>query len=276
MLAGVVQAVISLATVHGDAARFLPLTIQIAAATCLWSSALVDVALSGALILSVRKHVLGFNVQTDNAIRRLINTAASTASYTAVCAVISAALCVAWPEDNPRSTTSLAFAIPLSAVYALSLLSTLAARRPVDRAPTGVRASAGWAVSRASATASANGIAPGPGLGQTPGGPVGRRWSRLRQLSPLRGSTVGSQQGEAGPAIRLAKVKVRTTTVKDSLALLDEGPAALARRKLSERERAGNQHEGGPLPVPAAGAGEGEGESERRVGPQFLEIPGGA
>ena len=114
--------------------QMLPFTISTAYAVNGWTNAALDLFLSFSLIFALRRHVLGFNQSTDNAIRRLIHTAATTASYTAVFSVIAAALTVSATAGTLEGATRfLAFSTPSPALYALSLLATLDARRPLGQ-----------------------------------------------------------------------------------------------------------------------------------------------
>jgi len=97
----------------------------------LFLSAAVDVALSATLFLSIRKH-LALSENGDTAIRRIMRTAALTASYTTVCAVIGALLSVVFPQTNLVTVDVLfVWDLPLAALYAISLLTTLASRKPL-------------------------------------------------------------------------------------------------------------------------------------------------
>ncbi|GJN91258.1 hypothetical protein Rhopal_004277-T1 [Rhodotorula paludigena] len=72
-------------------------------------------------------------VQTDSLLRRLIQTALLTASYTAFLAVTGAALATGTADVAVHITlVHWAFWIPLPACYALSLYTTLSARRMVN------------------------------------------------------------------------------------------------------------------------------------------------
>lgn len=105
------------------------------AGTWLWCSAGTDLAITTCLILGMRRAILGFNENTDNAIRRMMRTSMLTASWTALFGVVGALLSVVFP---PSSNTTLgdslfSFEIPLSSLYALSLLTTLDSRKPIKR-----------------------------------------------------------------------------------------------------------------------------------------------
>ena len=99
--------------------------------TWMWLSAAVDVTLSATLYLSLRKH-LELSENGDTAIRRIMHTAALTASYTTFFAVVGAFMSVVFPQDNLTTVDILfAFDLPLAALYPLSLLTTLASRKPL-------------------------------------------------------------------------------------------------------------------------------------------------
>lgn len=126
-----------------------PFTFNVTAAINLWTNAALDLFLSATLILTLRKHVLGFNPSTDNAIRRIMRTAATTASYTAVCSTVAASLSVAWPTESLTGASNfLAFSLAGPSLYALSMLATMAARKPA--AQTSVVAGPALALTTAS------------------------------------------------------------------------------------------------------------------------------
>lgn len=109
-------------------ARMHPLTINLAVALNLWSSALIDLALAAALALALRRHIRGFNLATDRAIRRLVHTAAATAAGTAGVALVAAGAATACPPGTRGEFWFLGSALPLAGLYPVTLLATLAAR----------------------------------------------------------------------------------------------------------------------------------------------------
>lgn len=73
--------------------------------TWMWLSAAVDCTITATLFLSMRRlgGNKGFNENTDNAIRRIMATAALTASYTAFFAVMGALMSVVFSQDNTKT-----------------------------------------------------------------------------------------------------------------------------------------------------------------------------
>lgn len=250
-LAAVGQTVAIYSYSYGFRPQMGPFTINLCAGANLCLSAIIDLAISSTLILSVRRHILGFNASTDSAIRRLVRTAAWSASYTTLCAVAAAALSVAWPVADARgANVFLAFAIPLTSLHPLALLSTLGARRPLGRAGAGDKD-----CTRPSAA-----------------GQLGRTLSRMT-LS--RKSSYGSHRSECGPAGCV--VRVRTETVQVVEMGEDEEPGGRLKRERS-RSSLSARWEGGcagaPLGLlPAPGQVPGQ---ARRPSVQFLEVPGAA
>ncbi len=101
--------------------------------TWMWLSAAVDCTITATLFLSMKNLRLGFNENTDNAIRRIMHTAALTASYTAFFALMGALMSVVFSQSNTQTVDILfAFDIPLAALYSLSLLTTLDSRGPIS------------------------------------------------------------------------------------------------------------------------------------------------
>ena len=238
--------------------RMGPFTFSATSAISMWLSAMIDVSLSLALIIAVRQHILGFNRQTDNALRRLIRTAAMTASFTAVFGTIAASLAVSWtPAEPAGATTFLAFAVPLPSLYALSLLTTLSARKPIRRAR-----SVGSVSSRTRAGGAARADAEGSGGGG------GKRWKS--QLRSLRKDAAGPGKFNGVPACLLVQVRMETVKVVEVEDDEDYGPP-LGRewsRSTAQRAEAGGAA-GAALDAPPQ-----EGQCPRRPSAvQFLGVP---
>ncbi|ORY75622.1 hypothetical protein BCR35DRAFT_306110 [Leucosporidium creatinivorum] len=99
----------------------------------LWCSCIVDVSVSSALFISLRKKMAGFNATTDNVLSRMMTIAVATASYTAILSAVGAVLGVAFDEDNLWTTdVNYAFWTPMSGLYGLSLFTTLASRKSLQ------------------------------------------------------------------------------------------------------------------------------------------------
>jgi len=224
-----------------------PFTFSATAAINLWTSAALDLFLSTTLILALRKHVLGFNRATDSVIRRLMRTAATTASYTAVFSTIAAALSVARPASALTGATNfVAFSIPGASLYALSLLATLAARKPP--APNG-------GVSNLSAALAA---AADPAARARPrAAPVADKLGRDVSCSV---ATVGAfGRSESRPVRGEVEVKTETEVV------VDVGTGEYG----GERRRTDGRYPGERLGV--AGP---TGERRRKPSVQFVQVPG--
>lgn len=71
--------------------RLFPFDYNDGIAMWLWSAAICDVFISACLAFTLRQRIQGFRVQTDSLLRRLIQTALLTASYTAFLAVTGGA-----------------------------------------------------------------------------------------------------------------------------------------------------------------------------------------
>lgn len=78
----------------------------------LFLSAAVDVTLSATLYLSIRKH-LDMSENGDTAIRRIMHTAALTASYTTLFAVLGAFMSVVFPQTNLVTVDIVSYELPL-------------------------------------------------------------------------------------------------------------------------------------------------------------------
>lgn len=91
----------------------------------LWISAASDCSLTVSLYLLLRKRFDG----NLSSIAHVLTTAAMTASYTSVLTLVGAVTAFAWPiSDISKGSVVVAFEIPLSSLYALSLVVTLASR----------------------------------------------------------------------------------------------------------------------------------------------------
>ncbi|KAM0746788.1 hypothetical protein T439DRAFT_109411 [Meredithblackwellia eburnea MCA 4105] len=75
--------VIELKLINGTLAQDLPLTDRAVTALYCWIMAFVDVIIAVTLILRLRKHVAGFNKNTDRTLRRLMRLSIKTGSLTA-------------------------------------------------------------------------------------------------------------------------------------------------------------------------------------------------
>ncbi|BGP00324.1 hypothetical protein NBRC10513v2_004548 [Rhodotorula toruloides] len=112
--------------------NILPFTYNDAVSLWLWSAAACDVAISLCLAFTLHRRIQGFNANTDTLLKKLIQTALRTAAYTAVLAVGGAAVASATPDSDYNSSFAhFAFWFPLPPCYALSLFTTLSARRTI-------------------------------------------------------------------------------------------------------------------------------------------------
>ncbi|BGO92253.1 hypothetical protein NBRC10512_001201 [Rhodotorula toruloides] len=118
---------------NGTIDNILPFTYNDAVSLWLWSSAACDVAISLCFAFTLHRRIQGFNANTDTLLKKLIQTALRTAAYTAVLAVGGAAVASATPDTDYNSTFAhFAFWFPLPPCYALSLFTTLSARRTIN------------------------------------------------------------------------------------------------------------------------------------------------
>lgn len=90
--------------------------------------ALADIQISAALVSQLVKRIRGFSTNTDSTLRKLITISLSSASLTAVTALIAAVLNFAIPGDSIYVNITIAFFTPLPSLYALALFSNLNAR----------------------------------------------------------------------------------------------------------------------------------------------------
>lgn len=211
-----------------------PFTFNATAGIDLWFNAAIDLALSATLILALRRHVLGFSRATDSAIRRLMRTAATTASYTAVFAAAAAGLSVAWPSSSlTGASTFLAFSIPGSSLYALSMVATLGARQPVARKGWGAGARDGSAElgSRSRRMGSVQG---GGAVGRTLSRQLSGMWRAAGSASNEQGRRRGGGGG-AGPG----GIQVRTEMEVAVDVELREGSHGVGVRDRLSRRREG-------------------------------------
>ncbi|GAA5842047.1 hypothetical protein JCM11251_001997 [Rhodosporidiobolus azoricus] len=120
--------------VYGSDGHIGPLDLETNDATAfwLWTSAVIDLAISLTLSLSLKQRIAGFNAKTDTVLRKLIIGALQTASYTTFLAILAASTSVAYGDLHPFSRVPFAFIYPLPPCYAISLYTTLATRRTVD------------------------------------------------------------------------------------------------------------------------------------------------
>ncbi|GAA5877377.1 hypothetical protein JCM8547_003013 [Rhodosporidiobolus lusitaniae] len=118
---------------YGNIDDIYPLDFNNCLAITLWTNAVIDLAISISLALTLKQRVAGFNERTDGLLKRLIRNALQTASYTTVLCIAGAATASAFSDQNPRFTfLSYAFFCPLPACYGLSLFTTLSTRKTID------------------------------------------------------------------------------------------------------------------------------------------------
>lgn len=105
-----------------------------AIATAMWliGGAFADIQISAALVSQLVKRIRGFSSSTDSTLRSLITVSLSSASYTAVMALIAAILNFAIPPDSLYINTTIAFFTPIPSLYALALFSNLNAREKLS------------------------------------------------------------------------------------------------------------------------------------------------
>lgn len=249
-----------------------PFTFSVTAAINLWTSAAIDLFLSATLIAALRKRVLGFNRATDGVIRRLMRTAATTASYTAVFSTIAAALSATRPASSLTGATNfLVFSIPVSSLYALSMLATLAARKPltsdegVVKFSSAVTASDPWGAARARAGLGV------PKVGRAVSRQLGRQVSRSLAVAGLGRAPVGAQRGEGQPQGCMVQVKIEREMMED----VGRAEHGLDTRRVRSRSKVrsgvgvgGGAGGGGGGSAVVLSAGE-----KRRPSVQYVEVP---
>ncbi|GAA5938961.1 DUF6534 domain-containing protein [Sporobolomyces koalae] len=99
----------------------------------LWASLAVDVAISVSLFVTLKQRIGGFNKTTDSLLRKLIVISLRTAAYTSVLAVAGAIVSLVFKDSNPAfALLHFAFWTPLPPCYAVSLYTTLGARKKID------------------------------------------------------------------------------------------------------------------------------------------------
>ncbi|BGP53328.1 hypothetical protein JCM8202_000058 [Rhodotorula sphaerocarpa] len=131
---------------------------KVAQALWLWASAAVDLLISIALARTLHARIAHFNEVTDSLLKRLIVTALQTAAYTSVISIIGAALSSAYSHSEDFHTASVGFAFwsPLPVLHAISLYTTLSARRSISDTLSGSgQNNSGFARSQAHADLSA-------------------------------------------------------------------------------------------------------------------------
>ncbi|GAA5902558.1 hypothetical protein JCM8208_006923 [Rhodotorula glutinis] len=114
--------------------KLAPLQYFTAEAIWLWSSAAADLLISLALAHTLHRRIAGFNSRTDGVLWRLIIVALQTAAYTSVISIAGAAVATAFEKSSNvlTSTAAFAFWLPLPALHAISLYTTLSSRRHVQ------------------------------------------------------------------------------------------------------------------------------------------------
>ncbi|GAA5850973.1 hypothetical protein JCM8547_009143 [Rhodosporidiobolus lusitaniae] len=111
----------------------LPLPYSVALSLWLWSSAAADLSITGALAATLRSRIAGFSAKTDGLLNRLIRIALRTAAYTAVISIAGAAVASATEgADFHVASAAFAFYLPLPALHAISLYTTLSSRRVIN------------------------------------------------------------------------------------------------------------------------------------------------
>lgn len=109
----------------------LPLTFNIGVACWLWCAAAIDVSISAGLYWNLRSRASRTsNTATRSILSTLVRTAVFTASYTSIVSIGGALVSVMFHESALFTTdVQYAFHLPLSSLYALSLLVTLFSRQ---------------------------------------------------------------------------------------------------------------------------------------------------
>ncbi|KAK4050845.1 hypothetical protein OIV83_003267 [Microbotryomycetes sp. JL201] len=131
LLGGCAFVVISFMDKNGLA---IPEAFDFNVTTGLWlvGGASADIVVTLCLVYILRSHMHGFNRTTDSIMRQLIKLAIETASYTTIFAICAAVLSFAFTDGSTLSNSALAFYLPLSAFYVISLLVNLSARERIQ------------------------------------------------------------------------------------------------------------------------------------------------
>lgn len=115
--------------------KTLPMNYDVGNGIWMWTSASVDVFISMALWYTLKKHIVGFNTNTDSVLRSIIRVSLRTALYTSILSVVGAALSISFPATNLSTIDiSTAFWLPLSPLHALSFFTTLSSRSSIQLA----------------------------------------------------------------------------------------------------------------------------------------------
>ncbi|BGP29561.1 hypothetical protein JCM10296v2_001300 [Rhodotorula toruloides] len=139
-LAGsVLFSVIGFLIVYGKA---VPMHIFTAEALWLWGSSFADMIVSAALAYTLTRRasgIAGFNSTTDSLVKRLVRVSLQTAAYTSVVSLVGASLATHYQGVDDYHTQAIGFAfwLPLPALHAISLYTTLATRRNITDALSG-------------------------------------------------------------------------------------------------------------------------------------------
>ncbi|KAM0790846.1 hypothetical protein ACM66B_004690 [Microbotryomycetes sp. NB124-2] len=134
LLGGCAFVVISFMDKHGLP---IPELFDFNVTTGLWlvGGASADIVVTVCLVFILRSHMHGFNRTTDSIMRQLIKLAIETASYTTIFAICAAVLSFSFTDGSTLSNSALAFYLPLSAFYVISLLVNLSARERIKATP---------------------------------------------------------------------------------------------------------------------------------------------
>ncbi|GAA5894107.1 hypothetical protein JCM6882_007985 [Rhodosporidiobolus microsporus] len=111
----------------------IPIDWNKAMAAFLWSSAVIDIAISAALALTLKQRIASFNLRTDNLLKHLILSGIRTASYTAILSLAGAVTSSVFGFWSSYTYVPYSFWVPIPACYGISLYTTLWTRKTVDK-----------------------------------------------------------------------------------------------------------------------------------------------
>ncbi|KAK4333244.1 Proteophosphoglycan ppg4 [Rhodotorula toruloides] len=106
------------------------------------AEAFADIIVSAALAYTLTHRasgIAGFNSTTDSLVKRLVRVSLQTAAYTSVVSLVGASLATHYQGVDDYHTQAIGFAfwLPLPALHAISLYTTLATRRNITDALSG-------------------------------------------------------------------------------------------------------------------------------------------
>ncbi|BGP22354.1 proteophosphoglycan ppg4 [Rhodotorula toruloides] len=123
-------------------AEAVDLLLSLSLSLWLWGSSFADLIISAALAYTLTHRasgIAGFNSTTDSLVKRLVRVSLQTAAYTSIISLVGASLATHYQGVDDYHTEAIGFAfwLPLPALHAISLYTTLATRRNITDALSG-------------------------------------------------------------------------------------------------------------------------------------------